>query len=133
MKAAKHTFFTWLAVALTMLVTMMPHHHHGEELCTAIEACAADGDINDRHTGHSSGHDCDETDCTIQTLGTPDAATRNAAHVVSTVPAAALCAETTVAPGAAESISTVKHFQKRSETLCRTVAPPDGRGPPAFC
>ncbi|MDO4930555.1 MAG: hypothetical protein Q4E59_05420 [Bacteroidales bacterium] len=65
-----HLLRTWFAVLLTLTVALLPHHHHGEEVCTALEACDIDGQMNDRHTGHSTDNDCDETDCQMQTMRT---------------------------------------------------------------
>lgn len=70
MKRPNALLRTWLAVVLTLTVALLPHHHHGEAVCTALEACDLDGLVNDRHTGHSTGRDCDESDCHVQTMRT---------------------------------------------------------------
>lgn len=70
MKCPHIPFRIWLAVVLTLTVALMPHHHHGEEVCTALKTCETDGRVNDRHTGHSTGRDCDESDCHIQAMRT---------------------------------------------------------------
>lgn len=50
-----------LAIAMICVLTMplLPHHHHGGELCMAREYCADDHAMNDEHTHHHG----DSTTC----------------------------------------------------------------------
>lgn len=42
-----------LAIALIMLLTLLPHHHHvGGAVCYVAEVCHQDGRVNDSHTHH---------------------------------------------------------------------------------
>lgn len=56
---------------MVVLLTVWPHHHHGSQMCVAIECCEYDGAINDEHTSHRSTPD-DESHhegCQLQLLG----------------------------------------------------------------
>lgn len=49
----------WLDISLISLLALLlwvmpvlPHHHHGDRACVAVERCADDGQYNDQHTSH---------------------------------------------------------------------------------
>ena len=54
MKAKRHNIGrVALAIALIMLITLLPHHHHeGGAICYVAEVCHEDGRVNDSHTQH---------------------------------------------------------------------------------
>ena len=35
-----------------LVVGFVPHHHHGDVECAAVERCMADDAVNDEHTSH---------------------------------------------------------------------------------
>lgn len=39
-------------------VAVHPHHHHMMRMCFAIERCAIDHQVNDRHTAHGKNSTC---------------------------------------------------------------------------
>ena len=41
-----------LASLLMLVVGFVPHHHHGDVECVAVERCMADDAVNDEHTSH---------------------------------------------------------------------------------
>jgi len=61
-----------MAVALLLAFALVPHHHHGEAVCWAVERCELDGAVNDEHTHHDASdshspvehHDGDISDLT---------------------------------------------------------------------
>lgn len=44
--------FLIIATVSYIAVTAIPHHHHGDKICMAIELCGEDGNVNDNHTHH---------------------------------------------------------------------------------
>ena len=43
----------WTIGVMAMLVApMIPHHHHGEVVCTIMERCEMDDAVNDEHAEH---------------------------------------------------------------------------------
>lgn len=52
-------------IVILMLLSFMPHHHHGLQICIRIERCDLDGMINDVHTEHhpAESHHDDEAHC----------------------------------------------------------------------
>lgn len=44
-----------IAILSIVVISAMPHHHHGEVLCTVVERCEQDNAYNDEHTGQDSG------------------------------------------------------------------------------
>ena len=62
--------FVAFAVAILMMLTLLPHHHHGDIACVEIERCEADDAVNDIHTDHhdeESGRHTDESECFLST------------------------------------------------------------------
>lgn len=59
-------FLSFIACTLgalaVLIAPMIPHHHHGEEVCVVMERCSIDNRINDTHTGHH-GEDQDCSSC----------------------------------------------------------------------
>lgn len=53
------------AIVLMLTATLLPHHHHGDAACMAIERCADDGAVNDPHTGHAGDNACQGGGCTV--------------------------------------------------------------------
>lgn len=41
-----------MAMALLLFSSLLPHHHHGHEVCVTYELCEIDGSLNDEHTAH---------------------------------------------------------------------------------
>lgn len=45
----------WTIGVMAMLIApMIPHHHHGEVVCTIMDQCVMDDAVNDEHTEHQS-------------------------------------------------------------------------------
>lgn len=69
MKSKLHKFSAVInvafAIALMLTATLLPHHHHGDAACMAIERCADDGAVNDSHTGHAGDNACQGGGCTV--------------------------------------------------------------------
>lgn len=42
-----------VSVLAVIAFTAIPHHHHKEMVCMAMERCGQDGSYNDEHTAHS--------------------------------------------------------------------------------
>jgi len=51
-----------LAYLMSMLPSLVPHHHHQAMICTAAEACSREGCPEDAHTHHAHSPE-DETFC----------------------------------------------------------------------
>ena len=64
------TLFIQACLALLFVVstTVLPHHHHGSEVCMVVERCWKDGNVNDHHTGHAGGNCNNDAPCKIQAL-----------------------------------------------------------------
>lgn len=55
-----------VALLATVLMAVLPHHHHGRLSCFEVEMCEQDQQANDRHTAHHQ--DGDDADCAVQQL-----------------------------------------------------------------
>lgn len=55
-------FLSAAALVLTAL-SLVPHHHHGNAVCTVVELCKADSIYNDRHTGHDVSGESEPEGC----------------------------------------------------------------------
>lgn len=49
-----------LSVAILIVATVLPHHHHESSICFMIERCGIDGKVNDVHTMHHNEYDGNE-------------------------------------------------------------------------
>lgn len=52
MKKGLYIFHLWVATFAMLLSTVVMHHHHYRQICTVIEKCAEDNNLNDEHTQH---------------------------------------------------------------------------------
>lgn len=59
-----------IAILLIAALSIMPHHHHKERVCMAVEECEEDNTYNYRHTKHETTQDDDglENGCAADTL-----------------------------------------------------------------
>ena len=64
---------------LAMLIApMIPHHHHGEEVCVVMERCSIDHNINDKHTSHhGESNECSSCIKNVQWLDVRVSGNRN--------------------------------------------------------
>lgn len=126
-----HILRTWLAVLLTLTVALLPHHHHGEEVCTALETCDINGLMNDRHTGHTTDNDCDESDCQVQSMRTFLVSSPRHFDMpqADLLPVALLPGLTPVSPIFSETFTEVTSSSVPLPDCCHAV--PVLRGPPA--
>lgn len=53
MKRKLYTTVMALAVAILLMLSIIPHHHHGGVWCAVVEVCEADRTCNDQHTHHA--------------------------------------------------------------------------------
>lgn len=74
----------WCIIILTLVVAMLPHHHHGEAVCMAWSHCdTAEHSVHSHgegipsHDNHAPlhkhptpSHDCNENDCVVQSMRT---------------------------------------------------------------
>ena len=74
----------WCIIILTLVVAMLPHHHHGEAVCMAWSHCdtaehsvPSHGESIPSHDNHAPlhkhptpSHDCNENDCVVQSIRT---------------------------------------------------------------
>lgn len=58
------------ALVLTAL-SLVPHHHHGNAVCTVVELCKADSIYNDRHTGHDASGESESEGCVVHASYAP--------------------------------------------------------------
>lgn len=65
-----HLLSVWCFITLTLLVAMFPHHHHGEAVCVAWNRCGTTEQPAIVDGSHRSSHNCDESDCVVQTMRT---------------------------------------------------------------
>ncbi|MGN0282767.1 MAG: DUF6769 family protein [Prevotella sp.] len=72
----------WSIGVMAMLIApMIPHHHHGEVVCTIMERCEMDDVVNDEHTehhGNQHGEGCTSCDKSAQWV---DIKTNNQRHI----------------------------------------------------
>lgn len=62
MKRGFSIYVNIMAIAVLMLLPMLPHHHHNMAACIAVETCETDNVPNDKHTNHGG----DATSCIEQ-------------------------------------------------------------------
>ena len=49
------------------VVYAIPHHHHDDVFCMAMEQCKEDGNINDEHTHHHDNNQTPDQCCIVKT------------------------------------------------------------------
>lgn len=57
MKTKSRTYCLWkvaVAIAMVLLLALVPHHHHMGAVCWLTEVCADDGRVDDEHTQHGA-------------------------------------------------------------------------------
>lgn len=59
-----------IAILLITVFSVVPHHHHKEKLCMAVEICKEDNTYNDQHTEHETSQEeaNHENGCIVNTL-----------------------------------------------------------------
>lgn len=50
-----------IVASFILLLSAVPHHHHGDAMCVSSEKCLLDNKINDVHTGHHESTNDTET------------------------------------------------------------------------
>lgn len=96
MQHPRHIAAMSLVIAMIIMATVIPHHHHNEMICPMIEQCAIDGNVNDAHTmHHDEGNGEGANECTFTATPPHHIAV---APVPTTVPLTALAAEQTEIP-----------------------------------
>lgn len=60
----------WCIIILTLVVAMLPHHHHGEAVCMAWSHCDTAEHSVPSHKHPTPSHDCNENDCVVQSMRT---------------------------------------------------------------
>lgn len=60
----------WCIIILTLVVAMLPHHHHGEAVCMAWSHCDTAEHSVPSHKHPTPPHDCNENDCVVQSMRT---------------------------------------------------------------
>lgn len=60
----------WCIILLTLIVAMLPHHHHGEAVCMAWSHCDTAEHAVLAHKESAPTHDCNENDCMVQSMRT---------------------------------------------------------------
>ncbi len=62
----RHIAAMSFVIAMMIMATVIPHHHHNEMICPMIEQCAIDGNVNDAHTRHHNENSSEGTnECTF--------------------------------------------------------------------
>ena len=64
------SFVAW-TVAVLLLFSVLPHHHHSDRACVLMERCELDGAVNDCHTHHHDnehGRHADERYCVFSSV-----------------------------------------------------------------
>lgn len=57
MKQVIFTIFMTITAIVLLLSSVLPHHHHGDRVCYALESCELDHSFNDGHTHHHDNND----------------------------------------------------------------------------
>lgn len=60
----------WCFILLTLIVAMLPHHHHGEAVCMAWSHFNTTEHAVLAHKESAPTHDCNENDCMVQSMRT---------------------------------------------------------------
>ena len=71
MKRIVSILFLSAALLVLTALSLVPHHHHGNAVCTVVELCKVDHAYNDRHTGHDASSESEPEGCVVHASYAP--------------------------------------------------------------